>query len=270
MARSRGDELDGQRRPAASALRASAASQPDRRRDVVPWGRHGQARGRRAGRGGHRAQRGEPAAGDHRQGHGHRGLAAREEVVKPAARRLAEWAEGLAAGDVPPVVMDNAALRVLDTIGCALAGSREEHVPGMLGLVSRWQGAGDSTIWGSSRTAAPPQAALVNGALAHGLDFDDTHADAVCHVSAVLTPTVLAMAGSEQLSGRDALTAFVAGSEGMIRLGMAAPDASTLEAGMPRRYAACSAPRSRPASASASTPTGSPRRSGSRQAWPPA
>src|SRR5262249_58074654 len=108
-------------------------------------------------------------------------------------------------------------------IGCALAGSREEPVPAMLGLVSRWQGSGDSTIWGSSRTAAPPQAALVNGALAHGLDFDDTHADSVCHVSAVLTPTVLAMAESEKLSGRDALTAFVAGSEGVIRLGMAAP-----------------------------------------------
>src|SRR5262249_48278138 len=70
---------------------------------------------------------------------------------------------------------------------------------------------------------APPQAALVNGALAHGLDFDDTHADSVCHVSAVLTPTVLAMAESEELSGREALMAFVAGSEGMIRLGIAAP-----------------------------------------------
>jgi 2-methylcitrate dehydratase PrpD len=143
--------------------------------------------------------------------------------VKPAARRLAEWAEGLTVGEVPPAVMDNAALRVLDTIGCALAGSREEHVPAMLGLASRWRGSGDSTIWGSSQTAAPPQAALVNGALAHGLDFDDTHADSVCHVSAVLAPTVLALAESERLSGPEALTAFVAGSEGMIRLGMAAP-----------------------------------------------
>jgi 2-methylcitrate dehydratase PrpD len=93
----------------------------------------------------------------------------------------------------------------------------------MRGLASRWHGSGDSTIWGSSQTAAPPQAALVNGALAHGLDFDDTHADSVCHVSAVLAPTALALAESERLSGREALTAFVAGSEGMIRLGMAAP-----------------------------------------------
>ena len=143
--------------------------------------------------------------------------------MTPAARTLAEWAEGLRPQDVPGPVMDNAALRVLDTIGCALAGAREEHVPAVLKLVSRWGAAGPSTIWGSALTAAPPQAALANGALAHGLDFDDTHADSVCHGSAVLVPTVLALAESERLSGWTALTALVAGYEGMIRLGMAAP-----------------------------------------------
>jgi 2-methylcitrate dehydratase PrpD len=143
--------------------------------------------------------------------------------VIPAARTLAEWAVGLRAEDVPAAVRDNAALRVLDTIGCALAGAREEHVPAVLGLTARWSGPGPSTIWGSALTAAPPQAALANGALAHGLDFDDTHADSVCHASAVLVPAVLALGESEHLSGRAILTALVAGYEGMIRIGMAAP-----------------------------------------------
>jgi len=143
--------------------------------------------------------------------------------MTPAARTLAEWAAGLQAHDVPPAVLDNAALRVLDTVGCALAGAREEHVPAVLALASRWTGGGPSTIWGSSLTAPPPQAALANGALAHGLDFDDTHADSVCHGSAVLVPTVLALAEPARLSGRTALMALVAGYEGMVRLGMAAP-----------------------------------------------
>ncbi|HTY77859.1 MAG TPA: MmgE/PrpD family protein [Candidatus Bathyarchaeia archaeon] len=143
--------------------------------------------------------------------------------MTPAARTLAEWAGGLRPRDVPLAVMDNAALRVLDTIGCALAGAREEHVPAVLALASRWSGGGPSTIWGTALTAPPPQAALANGALAHGLDFDDTHADSVCHGSAVLVPTVLALAESERLSGSTVLTALVAGYEGMIRLGMAAP-----------------------------------------------
>jgi 2-methylcitrate dehydratase PrpD len=136
---------------------------------------------------------------------------------------LGEWAGRLRAEDIPAAVRADAALRVLDTIGCALAGSREEHAPSVLALASRWGGPGLSTIWGTALRAAPPQAALANGALAHGLDFDDTHTDSVCHVSAVLVPAVLALAESERLSGLDALTALIAGYEGMIRIGMAAP-----------------------------------------------
>src|SRR5262249_60830179 len=137
--------------------------------------------------------------------------------------RLAEWAHGLESDRVPSAVMDDAALRVLDTIGCALAGSREEHVPAMHGLVSRWHGTGPASLWGSGLTAAPPQAALANGALAHGLDFDDTHADSVCHVSAVIPPTVLALAGSDKAPGPAALTASATGSARMIRAGMGGP-----------------------------------------------
>jgi len=143
--------------------------------------------------------------------------------VTPAAQVLGEWAARLRAEDIPAAVRDNAALRVLDTIGCALAGAREEHAPSVLALASRWGGPGLSTVWGTTLTAAPPQAALANGALAHGLDFDDTHADSVCHASAVLVPAVLALAESERLGGRDALIALVAGYEAMIRIGMAAP-----------------------------------------------
>ena len=143
--------------------------------------------------------------------------------MTPAAKVLGEWAARLRAEDIPAAVRDNAALRVLDTIGCALAGAREEHAPSVLSLASRWGGPGLSTVWGTTLTAAPPQAALANGAFAHGLDFDDTHADSVCHASAVLVPAVLALAESERLGGRDALTALVAGYEAMIRIGMAAP-----------------------------------------------
>ena len=143
--------------------------------------------------------------------------------MPPAARRLGEWAARLRAENIPADVRDNAALRVLDTVGCALAGAREEHAPSVLALVSRWGGPGPSTVWGTTLMAAPPQAALANGALAHGLDFDDTHADSVCDASAVLVPAVLAFAESERLGGRDALTALVAGYEAMIRIGMAAP-----------------------------------------------
>src|SRR5213593_4005471 len=142
--------------------------------------------------------------------------------MPPAARLLAEWAARLRPDDIPVTVRENAALRVLDTLGCALAGAREDHVPALLALLER-SGEGPCTVVGSVLTSGPAPAALVNGAMAHGLDFDDTHADSICHASAVLVPTVLALAESEHLTGRDALTALVAGYEAMIRIGMAAP-----------------------------------------------
>src|SRR5262249_58353591 len=108
-------------------------------------------------------------------------------------------------------VMEDAVRGVLDRMGGALAGWRGAHIRAMHGLVSRGHGTGPSSIWGSALTAAPPQAALANGALAHGLDFDDTHADSVCHVSAVIAPTVLALAGREKVPRRGSLRALAAG-----------------------------------------------------------
>jgi 2-methylcitrate dehydratase PrpD len=85
--------------------------------------------------------------------------------------------------------------------------------------------AGPCTIIGSRRIAVPALAALANGTLAHGLDFDDTHAASITHASAVVIPSVLAVAESEGISGRDVITAAVAGYEAIARLGMAAPGA---------------------------------------------
>src|SRR5207247_585010 len=84
------------------------------------------------------------------------------------AQVLGEWAARLRAEDIPAAVRDNAALRVLDTIGCALAGAREEHAPSVLALASRWGGPGRSTVGGTTLTAAPPQAALAGAPLAAG------------------------------------------------------------------------------------------------------
>src|SRR6266566_1953435 len=82
--------------------------------------------------------------------------------MPPAARLLAEWAARLRPDDIPVTVRENAALRVLDTLGCALAGAREDHVPALLALLER-SGEGPCTVVGSVLTSGPAPAALVNG-----------------------------------------------------------------------------------------------------------
>jgi 2-methylcitrate dehydratase PrpD len=64
----------------------------------------------------------------------------------------------------------------------------------------------------------PRDAALLNGILVHGLDFDDTHSGGVIHATASIWPTVLATAHMQGASGADLLTAYVAGVEAATRL----------------------------------------------------
>ena len=75
---------------------------------------------------------------------------------------------------------------------------------------------------GSAAGASPAAAALANGMLCHGLDFDDTHADSICHVGVVVSPAALAVAEATGASGRELLLALVAGSEIITRIGAAA------------------------------------------------
>ncbi len=141
------------------------------------------------------------------------------------ARRLAEFTASLDFADLPPAVVASVQLRTLDVLGIALAASTGEAAPSILGALEGWGAAGDCTVIGAKRTAAAPLAILANGALAHSLDFDDTHAASITHSSAVVVPVALALGEAAGLDGRALVTAMVAGYETITRLGMAAPGA---------------------------------------------
>ena len=139
------------------------------------------------------------------------------------AERLARFTAALRFETLPTEVVESVRLRVLDTVGLALAGARADFAPALLTLVAGEHG--PCTVLGTERTASAPLAVLVNGALAHGLDFDDTHPASITHASAVVLPTVLALGESRGLDGRAVITAAVAGYETITRIGMAASGA---------------------------------------------
>jgi 2-methylcitrate dehydratase PrpD len=141
------------------------------------------------------------------------------------ARRLAEFTAALRFEDLPPAVVASARLRTLDILGIGLAATTLETAPSVLGALEGWGAAGDCTVFGAKRGAPAPLAVLANGALAHSLDFDDTHKLSITHASAVVVPVALALGEAGGLDGREVLTAMVAGYEAITRLGMAAPGA---------------------------------------------
>lgn len=138
-----------------------------------------------------------------------------------------------ASGDraqLPAEVLDAARLHFLDACGVALAAAATGPVTGVSALAGRPERAGPCTVFGSAATAPAPLAALVNGALTHSLEYDDTHVASVMHGSAVLAPAALAAAqeraavdGTGRVSGARMLLGYALGWETLIRIGLAAP-----------------------------------------------
>ena len=138
-------------------------------------------------------------------------------------RQLAEFAAGLDYDDLPAEVVERAKLLIFDVTGVMIRARHDaESTESMISAVTRLGMAdGDCSVLGDARAYAPPAAALVNGTLAHSLDFDDTHAEGSIHSSAPIVPAALAAAEMAGASGRDLLSAVVAGYEIQIRLSLA-------------------------------------------------
>lgn len=139
------------------------------------------------------------------------------------AQALAAFAIGLDAGSIPEPVRTKARAHLLDALGVALASSTFEFALPTL-AAARELGAGNEAHAIGSGTALPAaSAALVNGTLAHGLDYDDTHIGAIYHASAPALAAALAAGESAGASGADVLTAFIVALELGCRLAGAAP-----------------------------------------------
>lgn len=120
---------------------------------------------------------------------------------------------------VPEHVLQAARLHLLDAISVGLLAARRGPVRGIRQLAQA--SPGPCTVLGSPHTASAPVAALVNGALIHSLEFDDTHVASVMHGSSVMAPVALAMAEAGEASSL--LPGFAVGWELLIRLGLASP-----------------------------------------------
>jgi 2-methylcitrate dehydratase PrpD len=151
-------------------------------------------------------------------------------VTRTLAQTLAEFAAAWTLDELPPEVVHSAELRLLDTLGICLASRHFGLADGVANMVDLWGGRPEAHPIGGGPACPAPNAALVNGTLAHSLDFDDTHLPSVLHPSASIFPAVLAMAEASARSGAEALVAAVLGIEVTVRIGMAGylPDAGNV------------------------------------------
>jgi len=138
---------------------------------------------------------------------------------------LAAYSAGLDFATLPAEVQERTRFLVLDLVGNILRGRHDaESTPALLSAVrALGLAAGGSAVLGDSARYTPAGAALLNGALAHSLDFDDTHAAGTLHPGAPVIPAALAAAEMTGADGRTVLSAIVAGYEVTCRLAVALP-----------------------------------------------
>jgi 2-methylcitrate dehydratase PrpD len=147
-------------------------------------------------------------------------------VTEPGgARRFAEFALALRLDDIPVNVIEAAKLHLLDVLGCGLAAVEFRTADAGRALALADGGTAEASLLCSETRVPAASAAFANGMSCHALDYDDTHAGSVCHVSTVVAPAALAAGEAAGAGGAAVLAALIAGSEIVTRVGMAASGA---------------------------------------------
>jgi 2-methylcitrate dehydratase PrpD len=139
--------------------------------------------------------------------------------------QLSEFTANIRLSTLPPAVVQRTRFLVLDLIGNIVRARHDaESTASFLGAVrAMGMAAGNSGVFGDAARYTPAGAAFLNGALAHSLDFDDTHAAGSLHPGAPVIPAALAAGEMVGASGADVLAAIVAGYEITCRVALALP-----------------------------------------------
>jgi 2-methylcitrate dehydratase PrpD len=132
----------------------------------------------------------------------------RNQMLAGLSRKLAEFTVNLRLDQIPPTALDNARVAILDCFGVAVLAASQEIGEKLVRFAAKNAAAGSCVIWGTSLVSSARDAALLNGTLAHGLDYDDRN-----HASTYSLAASIAAAESSNDTGAKSLEAFVVGRE---------------------------------------------------------
>ena len=139
-----------------------------------------------------------------------------EAAARPAAAKpttdIAHWIDGLDDRDITDTAYAWAKHAILDWLGVTIAGTREPLVDMLVDELTDGN-EGPCTIVGRDLKSGLLDAALINGAASHALDYDDVNRRLHGHPTVVTAPVALALGEQLRASGRAVLAGFVAGTE---------------------------------------------------------
>jgi 2-methylcitrate dehydratase PrpD len=136
---------------------------------------------------------------------------------------LAKYAVELRYEDIPEKVLERARNTICDTVGAIIFGYGLPWSQMIVDYAAKYGQGGKSRILGpGGALVQPPMAALANGALAHAFELDGgAKPSAGAHPGATIFPASLAISQERGFGGKELITAFVAATEVMLRIGTA-------------------------------------------------
>lgn len=134
------------------------------------------------------------------------------------ANQIAERVHALRFQDITPEALAWTASAFVDTVGVTLAGINEQGPQILLRVPGVATALGPALILGTDQRTSVLDAALVNGVASHALDYDDVAGSMGGHPSVMLIPALIPLAEMMGSSGRDLVTAYVAGFEAECRI----------------------------------------------------
>lgn len=136
-------------------------------------------------------------------------------------RQLADFVAHATFEQLPAEVVRESKRCVLNYLGVALGASRHEAVAILTDAAREMGGLPQATVLGTRLKTSVLQAAMVNGAMSHVLDYDDTDLETVIHPTGPVLSAALPLAEWRGLSGRQLITGFALGAEVELRIGSA-------------------------------------------------
>ena len=123
--------------------------------------------------------------------------------------------------DIPESVRHEGRRTLLNCLGTALGGCRDEQVDHALAVLAPFSGAPEAALAGRPERVDTLTAAFLNAAASNLHDYDDTHLQTIIHPSAPVVPGALALAERRHANGAALLRAIVLGVEAECRVGNA-------------------------------------------------
>ncbi|MBI4190192.1 MAG: MmgE/PrpD family protein [Betaproteobacteria bacterium] len=132
---------------------------------------------------------------------------------------LGRAAAGLSLQSLPAETVQRAKQRVLDTLGCLVAGYNVGISDAIRSYVGAAGGTPEATLLPGGQKTTVALVGLAHATYIHGLELSDAAPRGVCHPGNVIVPVALAMAERQRRGGADIIPAVVAGYEIEIRFG---------------------------------------------------